>query len=96
MTYFFTALDQSEHKIFIDWLRGHLNAGSVTITFLKKDGSERIMKCTLNPNQVEVYEKKTERTRTINEDICPVFDLDKREWRSFRYDSVTRVEISIE
>lgn len=60
----------------------------VSVTFNKQDGSERVMLCTLKPDLVQEYIKKTDKTREQNEDVCPVFDLEKQEWRSFRYDSI--------
>lgn len=69
-------------------LREHLKAGVVTVKFKKKDGTVRDMKCTLKEDLVVSYDKKSEKKKTISEDVCSVFDLDKNEWRSFRYDSV--------
>ena len=86
---------ESERKIFRDWLVSHLKFGPVNITFVKKDGTEREMYCTLKPEEITVYEKKTERTKTIREETCPVFDIEKQEWRSFRYDAVTTVEFTV-
>lgn len=69
-------------------LREHLKAGVVTVRFKKKDGTVRDMKCTLKEDLVVNYDKKSEKKKAVNEDVCSVFDLDKSEWRSFRYDSV--------
>lgn len=69
-------------------LRDHLKAGVVTVRFKKKDGTVRDMRCTLKEDLVKNYEKKSERVKAVNDDVCSVFDLDKDEWRSFRYDSV--------
>lgn len=91
----FENLSDSDKIVFCNWLKENLTSGPVQVTFLKKDGTERKMLCTLKPGLVESYEKKTERQKTINEDVCPVFDLDKKEWRSFRYDSITAVEVQI-
>jgi WYL_2, Sm-like SH3 beta-barrel fold len=77
-----------EQAQFRDWLLGVLNDVRVFIKFNKKDGTEREMLCTLS-EEAPVYEKKTE--RKANPDTCFVFDVEKKEWRSFRYDSVTRV-----
>lgn len=87
--------NEKERHEFQMWLRSHLHFGPVTIVFKKKDGTEREMKCTLKPDLVKEYEKKTERNKTLNEEVCPVFDLDKQEWRSFRYDSITQVSFDI-
>lgn len=90
-----------ENKSLIDtkdgreWLQSHLKFGPVTVTFRKKDGSERTMKCTLNEDMVGVYEKKTDRVKQQSDETCPVFDLDKNEWRSFRYDSVLVVTFDL-
>jgi len=37
---------------FTEWLKGMLHVGPVTVTFNKKDGSERVMKCTLDPKEL--------------------------------------------
>lgn len=87
---------EDEKEVFRKWMVSHLKYGPVTVSFVKKDGTERAMKCTLNEESVTPYEKKTERVKTINEEICPVFDLEKNEWRSFRYDSITKVEFTLE
>ena len=86
---------EDERKLFRDWLVSHLRYGPVTVYFQKKDGTERKMNCTLKSEDVKQYEKKTDRTKTVNEETCPVFDTDKQEWRSFRFDSVTKVELTI-
>jgi hypothetical protein len=54
------------------------------------------MKCTLLESAIPVYEKKTEiaRTKTSDESIS-VVDLEKNEWRSFRYDSIKSVSFTL-
>jgi hypothetical protein len=53
------------------------------------------MNCTLQEGKTLDYEKKTDRVKTVSEETCPVFDIDKKEWRSFRYDSVTEIRFNI-
>ena len=86
---------EDEKEVFRKWLISHLKFGPVTIYFTKKDGTERKMDCTLKEENIVQYEKKTERVKTLNEETCPVFDLEKNEWRSFRYDAITKVEFTI-
>lgn len=86
---------EEERKVFRDWIKSHLNYGPVSVTFVKKDGTERVMSCTLKSDLTKDYEKKTDRVKTVNEETCPVFDLEKQEWRSFRFDAVTKVEFTI-
>jgi hypothetical protein len=40
-------------------------------------------------------EKTTTVVRKENLDSLPVFDLDKKEWRAFRFDSVQKIEFTI-
>ena len=80
---------------FRSWLVSMLKFGPTYVTFIKSDGSERVMHCTLNEDQVIYPEKKTDRSKASNPDVCPVYDLDKKEWRSFRYDSIIEVRFEL-
>ncbi len=91
----YSIASEDEKLAFRNWLNDHLHYGPVTITFKKKDGTERVMNCTLNESNVQSYEKKTDRVKEHNEEVCPVFDLDKKEWRSFRYDSITEISFDL-
>lgn len=71
-------------------LRTMLKESVLNVTFLKKDGTERTMRCTLKedllPPQTDIEEaaeKRAPRTESI-----AVWDLDKKAWRSFRFDSI--------
>jgi hypothetical protein len=84
--------DQAEFR---QWLKGLLQTELVKLTFEKTDGTMRVMRATLKSGVVPLYERKTERVRTPNPELCSVFDLDKREWRSFRFDKVKRIEFTL-
>ena len=77
------------------WLREVLTESTVTVTFIKKDGSERVMVCTLNPSMLPVIENKTNKVKKINEDTLSVFDIEKNSWRSFTYKSIKRIQLSL-
>jgi hypothetical protein len=63
----------------------------VMVTFTKKDGTIRSMKCTRNLQLIpSEFHPKTDRKPP--EDSLPVFDLEKQGWRSFRYDSILKIE----
>jgi hypothetical protein len=66
---------------------------TVNIEFTKNDGTTRAMKCTLMPEMLPVQIELEElvNTRKGNPDILAVFDLDKSEWRSFRWDRLLSV-----
>jgi hypothetical protein len=69
----------------------------IWVNFEKKDGSEREMLCTLNEGLIPVDKQpKTSNetsTRTIGSAL-PVFDINKGEWRSFRWDSINSVTVN--
>jgi hypothetical protein len=100
-------LNESELKLFKKWLKGCLAFGPVKVTFIKKDGTERVMECTLAPSLIPaepVHETNTDnpidfpapkREKKINEDTCPVYDMEAKGWRSFRWDSVKQVTLTI-
>ena len=60
------------------------------ITFTKVNGEERIMDCTLQEHMIPATDANK---RKQNEDVLPVFDINKGEWRSFRLDSIINVEL---
>ena len=71
-----------------EWLKGILREREVTVIFTKKDGTERKMLCTLSENKIPEEKVPTGSGKTQNGDALAVFDLEKEEWRSFRYDSL--------
>lgn len=79
-----------------DWLKSHLRMGPVKVTFTKKDGTERVMNCSLQENVVVPHEKTTDRVKEDNPETLAVWDIDKKAWRSFRLDSIKQVEFTIE
>lgn len=64
-----------------------LRAGEVTVTFTKKDGTDRVMRCTRNGDMipVESHPKTSDTPQDDSSDIIKAFDLDINEWRSFNY-----------
>jgi hypothetical protein len=66
-----------------------LAEGVVTVTFTKKDGSDRVMKCTRNPGMIpaEYQPKNSEESVEINDNIR-VFDVENLGWRSFNFSTL--------
>ena len=73
-----------------DTLIKNLQKQAMRITFTKVNGEERVMDCSLQEHIVPST-KYTDRKR--NEEVLPVFDINKGEWRSFRLDSITNIEV---
>jgi hypothetical protein len=91
-------LNEADLKLFKKWLRSHLKFGPVTVTFTKKDGTERIMKCTTNPTYIlfkEPVSVESKREKKINEDVMPVYDMEAGHWKSFRWDSIKSVSFTL-
>jgi len=78
-----------------DWLRTLLHEREVGITFIKKDGSERLMWCTLLESKIpsEFAPKGSEKAKS--DEVLPVFDVENDGWRSFRWDSIKKIEFSL-
>lgn len=70
-----------------------LKSEIVDIEFVKKDGTIRLMTCTLReeslPKQVDIEELIN--TRKGNPDVLAVFDVINQGWRSFRWGSLKKV-----
>lgn len=78
-----------------EWLVSTLRGGNVRVTFTKKDGTERDMLCTLKEDVIVPYEKKTEREKVPNEEVLSVWDVEKNSWRSFRFDSIIKINVTL-
>lgn len=92
------AMSEETFKKFKRWLKSHLAYGPVTVIFTKKDGTERVMNCTTNPELVplvEVKEPVEKKERKVNEDVMPVYDLEIKAWKSFRWDSIKQVRFEL-
>jgi len=79
----------------IDEVKSLLQENIATVTFIKNDGSERTMKCTLNkeliPQKVHETKRINEQVRAVSNEVLPVYDLIAEGWRSFRLDSITKI-----
>jgi hypothetical protein len=91
-------LSETDFIKFKKWLRSHLALGAVTVTFTKKDGTERVMECTTSPAIVPaepIVEGVEKKEKKVNEDIMPVYDITAQGWRSFRWDSIKQISITL-
>lgn len=87
--------NDTEWETFTKLMTDKLIEGIITVTFKKKDGSERVMKCTLSPTvipQTPLVEGRKE--RAIPKNSMSVYDTDARDWRSFVVRNITEVSFS--
>lgn len=76
------------------WFEELLTDQVVTVSFVKKDGTDRNMRCTLMPEWLPVKDlpEADETTqRSKSETSVAVFDLDIKGWRAFSIDSVKSI-----
>ena len=94
-----------------EWIRGLLHTNEITVTFTKADGTDREMLCTLNGTKIPlkpvapttstapvdgiVRESKKPR-KAPDPHSLRVFDLEKQEWRSFRFDRLKKVTATLD
>jgi hypothetical protein len=88
---------------FKTWLKGLLvdeNTKDLCVVFTKKDGTERELFCTLDESRIpsaklpKVQESGSV-VRNFSDESARVFDTEKQEWRSFRWDSVKQVRFEL-
>ena len=95
-----------EKTIMRDWIRSLLQSQPITVTFVKADGTVRDMLCTLDweriptnkhPGQppVDGIVKESRQRKEPDPHSLRVFDLDKQEWRSFRFDRLKMIKVDI-
>jgi hypothetical protein len=98
--------DQIKEQI-REWIRSLLINSEVTVTFVKADGTDRDMLCTLDHSRIpvsittpvsvdgSVRESKKSRKEPDPHSIR-VFDMEKQEWRSFRFDRLRKVSATLD
>jgi hypothetical protein len=83
-------------EIFFNRLQEILREQELKITFTKKDGTERVMRCTLEASKLPVQEStETNTNRKVSTETMAVFDLDAQGWRSFTKKSVKCVDFTV-
>jgi hypothetical protein len=94
--------DDAGKAVIRDWVRSLLQKQPITVSFIKADGTVRDMQCTLNwdfipadkqPKHDVPVEKLLEvkKRKEPDEHSLRVFDVEKLEWRSFRFDRLQKV-----
>ena len=102
--------DQVKEQI-RSWVRGLLSNSEINVTFIKADGTEREMLCTLDHSRIPVNPAKLVSTTApvdgiVRESRKPrkepdphsvrVYDLEKQEWRRFRFDRLKKVTATLD
>lgn len=87
--------NDKEYNEFRESLIQKLRTDVVTVNFTKADGSERKMLCTLVESSIPTDKRpkttEAQSSSTVGSSVR-VFDTEKQEWRSFRFESVISVD----
>ena len=88
--------NDNDWERFGHWIKVLLTEQNVKITFTKKDGTERVMNCTLDPNVIPLVESvQDQREKNKEKDYIAAYDTDIKAWRSFIIKSVKAFEFEI-
>ena len=97
----YQAADDANKMIMRDWIKSLLQVSTITVQFTKADGTVRDMQCTLNPEQLPDIVTTGPVDGIVTESAKPrkapdphslrVFDVEKQEWRSFRFDRLLKI-----
>ncbi len=95
------------------WVKDLLATSEITVDFVKADGTERSMRCTLDsgripakPAPAAIVGSSTVNLDGLAESKKPrkepdphsirVFDTEKNEWRSFRFDRLQKITAQLD
>lgn len=70
-----------------------LHESIMTVEFKKKNGDNRVMKCTTNPKFIEPQTAPRPTRATL--EAIRVFDMEKNDWRSFKLETVKSIQPSV-
>lgn len=76
-------------------IKDNLSKSVAQVIFTKTDGSVREMRCTLMSEYLpekQIDENVRHVPRRENDNTLAVWDLDNQGWRSFRVDSITKIQ----
>lgn len=91
-------IDDQVEPMLHKWLKDTLSVTEAKVTFTKVDGTERVMKCTLEATKlpaVVIKEDAKPRKETTSTKALRVFDVEKQEWRSFTIKNIKHIELSL-
>lgn len=95
--------DEAGKSTIRTWIREALQTTTIAVEFTKADGTLREMNCTLQPDKlppdtpgpIDGIIKENKKRRPLEADSIRVFDINKQEWRSFRFDRLKKIGLEI-
>ena len=94
------------------WVKGLLITSEITVDFVKADGTQRSMRCTLDSSRIPpvlagtIFKSSVTNPDGLTENKKPrkapdphsvrVYDTEKNEWRSFRFDRLQKITAEVD
>jgi hypothetical protein len=72
-------------------IRQLLESAIIQVTFIKKDGTERVMKCSNHAKFMPAVDRNSKKQSSA--EAVTVWDIEADDWRSFRYDRVRSLKL---
>lgn len=93
----YATASEADRQLFREWLTSVIRNERVNVCFTKADGTERWLHCSLHPELVPADKLQTESAtpRKRSEEALSVWDLEKQDWRSFRFDSIKEFSFNL-
>ena len=92
--------EEMEWKNFRNSLSEVLTFNTCTVTFIKKNGDERVMTCTLQPELLPtkvIVEGEEKKPKVLKDPLnsLPVYDINAKGWRSFIVKNIKAVTFEV-
>ena len=99
---YYQEADEDGKNTMRSWIREALQTTTITVEFTKADGTLREMNCTLQPDKlptavgpIDGIIKEGKQRKEPDAESLRVFDIDKQEWRSFRFDRLKKIGLEL-
>ena len=89
-----TLMTQEEFKEAKTAYHTFLKGNVARVKFKKVNGDIRDMRCTLREDLLPAAIPTAKRQHDTNDEVVAVYDIDAAGWRSFRIDSVIKMDIA--
>lgn len=94
----YSNFSEFEKETFKQWLKKALETSLVHLTFTKKDGTIRKMKCTLMESHIPNVQKDFGEDAVVksrSKDTISFWDIESEGWRSCRYDAIKQIKFTL-
>lgn len=88
----YSSASAQEQQQFRDWLLNLLNSTTITVKFKKTSGELRTMLATTKVGIAPIATLQSLQKSTSN---CTVWDVEKSDWRSFKFENIIDLDYQV-